>query len=110
MIERYRIGPFYNSITNNSKEIDSLLRNTGEDDPFILKFSVERASSMRVSQYGNWIDKLCKRKTEREVIGPVISEKRIIVPFRVKQELGNKDEYGNPCKVYGVTNGGDIID
>ncbi|VVB78987.1 Uncharacterised protein [uncultured archaeon] len=113
LLEKYTIGPFYNSLTENSPEMNQLLY--GVEEPSVLKFTIERVMSERVRQYGGntlfdrLINIISKKKTEREVFGPVDSETKMIVPFRLKQELGNNDEYGNSCRVYGITKGGDIV-
>lgn len=113
LLEKYTLGPYYDTVTKNNLEMTNLLKNSEESS--ILKFSIERVLSERVRQYGgnDFVDRIIniisKRKTIREVFGPVDSETKMIVPFRMKQELGNRDEYENPCKVYGVTIGGDIV-
>ena len=107
LVEKYKIGPYHDILTTNSRQLQRILEET--DEPSVLKFSVEKVASERVQEYGNWWDKFRGKKTEREIFGPLDSEVRIIVPFRVKQELGNNDEYGKPCKVYCVTKGGEIV-
>jgi len=109
LVERYVIGPFYDRFTDNSPQINEILN--GSEDSSILKFTVEKVASnpKRLKHYGTFWDRLFGRKTEIEVFDPALSETNMIVPFRLKQKLGNCDEYGNPCKVYGITNGGDII-
>lgn len=110
-IERYEIGPYYDSLTTNSPAFSQIFN--GIENPSALKFTVDRVLSEKVQKYGNWIDRLCGRKTEREIFGPVDSEMKIIVPFRVKQKLGDNNEYineyGKTCKVYGVTSDGGVI-
>ncbi|MBI5804101.1 hypothetical protein HY450_02565 [Candidatus Pacearchaeota archaeon] len=108
LIEKYTIGPFHNHITKNNQALNSLLEDA--EDPAVLKFTRECVVSERVKDhYVKFFDRLRRKKSVREVFGPVDSETKMIVPFRVKQKLGNQDEYGNPCKVYGITNGGDIV-
>jgi hypothetical protein len=107
LLERYIIGPFYNSSTENSKKMNDIL---GKDEnSSLMKFTIERVVSERVREYGNWFEKVIGRKTEREIFGPVDSEEKIITSFRIKQEMSGKDEYGNPCKIYGVTKEGGIV-
>lgn len=105
LIEKYTIGPFYDTITDNSPEMRRLI----DSDNSILKFSITGVLSERVTQYGNWIDYLIRRKTERESFSPVFTETKMIVPFKLKQSLGNRDETDHQCKVYGITKGGDIV-
>jgi len=115
LFERCTIGPYYNGLTVNSDEINTLLdsENTG-----ILKFTVDKVVSSKVQLYGNWVDRLMGNKTEREIFTPNDSEMKMVVPFRIKQKLVRYDkfnrpfscdEFGKPCRVYGVTNGGEII-
>lgn len=115
-IERYIVGPFMNKFTQNAGGFSNILN--GEEDSSVLKFTVERAISVDVNQYGNLWDAIRGRKTEREVFGPVDSETELITAFRLKQKMigvdGNNkpcniDEKGVPCKIYGVTNSGEIV-
>src|SRR3989338_1181321 len=82
-IEKHTIGPFYNSFTNNSDEIQIILPTP---DSSVLKFTRERVLSIDVRQYGNILDRLRGKKTEQEIFGPIDYESRVIVPFRVKQK------------------------
>jgi SH3-like domain-containing protein len=113
MVERYKIGPFMSKFTNNCGLFEELLSDpaagTDLEDHSMLKFTVERVVSEKVSQYGNAVDFLLRRKTEREVFGPVDSETKLITAFRIKQKIGSKDENGFDCRVYGVTAGGEIV-
>ena len=106
LLEKYTIGPYYDSLTRNNPQIVQLF--DGLEDPSLLKFTFEKILSEGVRQYGNWLDMITGKKTEREVFGPVDSETRIVAPFRIKQKLNGCDENGKPCKVYGITNGGEI--
>src|SRR3989338_9942690 len=104
-IEKHTIGPFYNSFTNNSDEIQIILPTP---DSSVLKFTRERVLSIDVRQYGNILDRLRGKKTEQEIFGPIDYESRVIVPFRVKQKINTKP-YQGLCKVYGITNEGEIV-
>lgn len=106
-IERYVVGPFMNRFTKNSAGFSNILN--GEEDSSVLKFTFERSISVDVTQYGNLWDAIRGKKTEREVFGPVDSETELITAFRLKQKMNGTDEQGNPCKVYGVTNSGEIV-
>ena len=108
LVSLYRVGPFYNQHTQNSSEMNAILEKSNE--LFVLKFTIERVLSERQkNHYDTFWNRVRGRKTVRESFGPVDSETKMIVPFRLKQDLKNRDEYGNPCKVYGVTNAGEII-
>ena len=106
MMEKYRIGPYYDLNTNNTPELQYLIDECGEP---ILKFSVEKILSEGIKKYGNLWDLMVGNKTEMENFGPVDKEIRMIVPYRVKQMLKGKDENGNPAVIYGVTKKGEII-
>jgi hypothetical protein len=107
LLERYKMGPFYNALTENSKRMNEILQK--EENSSLLKFTIERVVSERVTEYGGWFDRVIGKKTEREIFGPVDSEEKIICPFRIKQELSGKDEYDRPCNIYGVTKEGGIV-
>ena len=108
MLYRYKVGPFYNRQTENTPEMNALLKDS--EEPSVLKFTVEKVISERVkNHYVNWFDRFKGKKDIREVFSPVDSETKMIVPFRLKQKLRNRDEYGNPFKVYAVTMEGDVI-
>ena len=108
LIYKYIIGPYYNNVTVNSDELMSFLKTTEEQS--VLKYSIEAVASLSVRKHGNRLRKLLGLEIEKEVYGPLdISDKRMIVPLKVKQRLGETDEYEMPCKIYGEGEGGDII-
>jgi hypothetical protein len=75
-----------------------------------LKFRKEAVVSTSVKKFGGKLREWLGLQIEKEVYGPLDdSDKRMIVPFRAKQKLGNLDEYGKPCRVYGITEEGEIV-
>ncbi len=103
-----RIGPYYDQETENSDEINKLLEK--DKNSSILKFSIEMVASEKTRpHYLSFWDRFIGKKIIRESYGPLDIETRIITSFKTKQIIGNTDEYGNPCKVYGVTNSGDVV-
>lgn len=109
LIEKYVIGPFHNQVTLNSDALNALLAD--EEDKSILRFSTETVVSEGVRKklgQGFWAS-LFGREIEKEIYGPVDTKCMMIVPFHLKQRLSDRDERGNPCKIYGVTLGGDIV-
>lgn len=107
ILYRYKVGPFYNENTENSPEMQSLLKGSGES---VLKFTVEKVHSERTkNHYVSWFDRFRGKKDVREVFSPVDYDTRIIAPFKLKQKLRNRDEYGKSCKVYAVTEEGEVI-
>lgn len=108
LIYKYYIGPYYDSLTNNTPELSELFK--GVENPSLLKFRVERVASVGTRKKSTGIiKKWFGTELEKEYYGGVDkSDVRMIVPFRIAQKLKNKDEYGNSCKVYGVTEGGEV--
>src|SRR3989338_11712837 len=106
LLEKYRIGPYYNTHTENSEPMSKVLQSA--DEPSILRFATERVMSEGTRQFGSRWDRLFGKKTEREVFSPIDAEAKLIVPFRIKQVLGDRDEFDRPCKVYAVTKSGGI--
>ncbi|MBS3146597.1 hypothetical protein J4471_02775 [Candidatus Woesearchaeota archaeon] len=107
-IMKYVIGPFYNTHTKNKPNLNAILEDT--KDQSILKFRVERVGSVNVKLVGGHLRKFFGLEIEKEVYGDVdIYDRRMIVPCGLKQIIGNYDENKRPCRVYGVTTGGDII-
>ncbi len=106
-IERFTLGPYYDNVTNNPEEIQRLIND--ESDPSVMKFIRERVLSERTKPFGGLLERIMGKKTEREVFSPTYEEMRMVVPFRIKQKLGNFDEKDNPCKVYGVRIDGGIV-
>jgi len=105
LINKYIIGPYYNDITTNSPELNSIFG--GMQDQSILKFNVEAVASISVKKLGGWIRQRLGLAIEKEVYGPLDNTNRkMIAPFRIKQKLGKKDEFGKKCKIYGITEEG----
>lgn len=107
MIEKYTLGPFYDNNTENSEEVKKIFE--GIENPSMLKFKKESVVTQGQRNHGNCWDKIRGRKTKREIFGPVDSQSKIIVPFRIRQRIGNSDEYGNSCQVYGITRDGEVM-
>ncbi len=107
VIERFTLGPYFDGLTKNPEEIHALFN--GDAEPSLQKFIRERATSEREKPYGGLWEKMWGKKTVREVFSVTYSETRMVVPFRIKQKLGNYDEKGNPCKIYGIKNDGGIV-
>ena len=116
LIYKYIIGPYHDGLTNNTPEITNLF--DGVDEPSMLRFRIEAVASQYQRRmmgrfgkiFGDEISRILGFETVKEVYGPLDNyDRRIIVPFGVKQIMGNKDEMGNPSQVYGITKGGEII-
>ena len=47
-------------------------------------------------------------RVTREIYSPPERGNFMIVPFHLKQVLGDRDEFGVPCTIFGVTRNGEI--
>ena len=112
-IRKYSIGPYYDSCTENSEEMENIFN--GIKNPSALKFTTEMVLSVDVRRkpLKNWKEHInaffSGRFPEKEIYSEQkIMEYGLIVPFRIAQKLKNRDEIGNRCKIYGVTESGEI--
>ena len=106
LIKKFIIGPYCDKITCNNPRLASIFNNS--EDVFALKFSIESVlSESEQEQKSPWW-KRWLYSIKQEKYGLLDIDKRMIVPFKLKQQMGNKDEFGNPCQLYGVTKDGDI--
>ena len=110
-LRKYTVGPFSDSVTSNSEEMINAF--DGCKDPSALKFKVELVLSVDIRQklFKNAWEQFraiaMQRPREYEVYSEAqVMHEGLIVPTRIKQNLmGDYNEYGNPCRVYGLTNG-----
>jgi len=114
-IRKYTIGPFFNSLTDNHSEMQEAFDSF--EDPSALKYQVEMVISVDIHRKifrNSW--ELAKafvkgKPAEKEIYSDIkLMGRGMIVPLRVKQNLkGDFDEFGNKCKIYGVTSKGEIV-
>ncbi len=110
-IRKYTVGPFYDSVTSNSDEMIKAFE--GCKDPSALKFKIEMVLGVDIRRkvFKNLLEHaravVNRRPMEYEVYSDTqLMHQGLIVPTRIKQNLeGDFDEYGNPCRVYGINGG-----
>ncbi len=110
-VRKYTLGPFYDSVTSNSEQMIKAFE--GCQDPSALKFKVELALSVDIRRrvFRNTLEHIKAVVTQRPMEYEIYSEAQLmheglIVPTRIKQNLrGDHNEYGNPCRVYGINGG-----
>ena len=72
----------------------------------MLRATIERAATTRALKRST-VDVLFGRQPMEA--GPSLRYKALLVPLAIKQLLGDADEDGQPCAVYGVTKDGDLV-
>ena len=72
----------------------------------MLRASIERAATTRAAKRSK-MDVLFGR--EPMEAGPSVFYRVLVVPLAIKQLLGDADEDGQPCAVYGVSKDGDLV-
>ncbi len=105
-IERVTIGPYYHRWTENDDFIKQAFAVDADNDPWMLRCTIERAATTKAIQRST-MDKLLGR--EPMASGPSIKSTALLVPLRLKQQLGDRDEDGNVCAVYGLSKDGDLV-
>jgi hypothetical protein len=105
-IERVSIGPYHHRWTENDQFIQSAFEASHGDEPFMLRCTIERAATTQPASrttLDSWLGR------EPMEAGPSIKHIVLLVPLAMKQHLGDKDEYGEECAVYGVSKEGDLV-
>jgi hypothetical protein len=105
-IERVTIGPYHHRWTENDDLIQRAFAAAGSSEPWMLRATIERAATTRAAARST-LDKLFGR--EPMEAGPSVFYRVLLVPLSIKQLLGDADEAGQPCTVYGVTAQGDLV-
>jgi hypothetical protein len=105
-IERVTIGPYHHRWTQNDELIEQAFAAANGTEPFMLRCLIERASTTRAAKRSQ-LDALFGR--EPMEAGPALRYGMLLVPLAMKQQLGDADEDGQPCAVYGVSNDGDLV-
>lgn len=107
IIERVTIGPYHHQYTQNDELIlRSFNALTAGEEPFMLEAAIERAATIRAAKRSR-MDVLFGREPMES--GPALRYRLMVVPLAIKQLLGNADEDGQPCTVYGVSREGDLV-
>ncbi|HEX5691488.1 MAG TPA: hypothetical protein VFX76_15855 [Roseiflexaceae bacterium] len=105
-LERVTLGPYHHEWTENDELVQRAFAAATTTSPFLLRASIERAATTRAIK-PSVVDKLFGR-TPMEA-GPSVRSKVLLAPLAIKQLLGDADEDGHPCAVYGVTKEGDLV-
>jgi hypothetical protein len=72
----------------------------------MLRAKIERAATTQASKRST-IDVLFGRTPMES--GPSVLYRVLLAPLAIKQLLGDADEDGQPCAVYGVSREGDLV-
>jgi hypothetical protein len=105
-IERVTIGPYHHAWTENDELVQRAFAATHGDEPWMLRATIERAATTKMTKRST-VDVLFGR-TPMEA-GPSVFYRVLVVPLAIKQFLGDADEDGQPCAVYGVSKDGDLV-
>jgi hypothetical protein len=105
-IERVTIGPYYHRWTQNDELVEHAFAAAHDEEPFMLRAIIERAATTRPAKRST-MDVLFGRAPMET--GPAVRYKVLLVPLAIKQQLGDADEDGQPCAVYGVTKERDLV-
>jgi hypothetical protein len=105
-IERVTIGPYHHSWTENDELIQRAFAASHGAEPWMLRAKIERAATTQASKRST-IDVLFGRTPMES--GPSVLYRVLLAPLAIKQLLGDADEDGQPCAVYGVSREGDLV-
>jgi hypothetical protein len=105
-IERVTIGPYHHRWTENDDLVQRAFAAANGAEPWMLRATIERAATTKMAKRST-VDVLFGR-TPMEA-GPSVFYRVLLLPLAIKQLLGDADEDGQPCAVYGVTKQGDLV-
>jgi hypothetical protein len=105
-IERVTVGPYHHRWTENDDLVQRAFAAGNGGEPWMLRAKIERAATTKMAKRST-IDALFGR--EPMEAGPSVFYRVLLVPLAIKQLLGDADEDGQPCAVYGVSKLGDLV-
>jgi hypothetical protein len=112
MLERYTIGPFYDSYTANSGPIAELIKDKND---FIMMF--QKNTVLRVAEQnrkGLWrsVRGLISGDRTQALFAPtLLSARHVLMPYRMVQKAQNQGiSLGENVKMYGISKEGGLID
>jgi hypothetical protein len=105
-LERVTLGPYHHQWTQNDRLVERAFAAATDQQPFLLRAAIERAATTRAIK-PSMVDVVFGRKPM--AAGPSVRSKLLLAPLAIKQLLGDADEDGQPCAVYGVTRDGDLV-
>lgn len=110
---KYTVGPYFSGATLNADNINAVLAE-GSNDPFIFKFNISGVMSIQTLRESSvvkaFVNHLFGYANSREIFSEKFSFDHAIVPFKIKQFLRDRDEAGRPCRVFGVLDGGELVE
>lgn len=113
VIMKYTIGPYYSPSTINEEAVDRLIAMEPRN-PFIFKFQASGIVSIKTikesSLFKSFYNNLFGYANSREIFSDKFVYNYMIVPFKLKQFLRDRDEAGKPAKIYGLLEGGEMIE
>ncbi len=112
-ILKYTVGPYYSNNTFNEENMQKLFE-LEPNDPFVFKFSVSGILSVKTvhekSLMKQFMNSLFGNTNQRELFSDKFNYNYMITPFKIKQYLKDKDENNVPCKIFGMLDGGDLVE
>ncbi len=105
-IERVTVGPYHHHFTENDELVQRAFAAQHEGEPWMLRATIERAATTKAASRSK-LDALFGR--EPMEAGPAVHYRLLLTPLAIKQLLGDADEDGQACTVYGVTKQGDLV-
>lgn len=105
-IERVTIGSYHHRWTENDALIERAFAAAPEGEPWMLRATIERAATTQAAKRSR-MDALLGR--EPMEAGPTVRHRVLLAPLPIKQLLGDADEDGQECVVYGVSKQGDLV-
>jgi hypothetical protein len=105
-IERVTIGPYQHEWTQNNEQVTHAFAAAHGVEPFLFRATIERAATTRAAKRSR-MDVLFGR--EPMEAGPSVTYRVLLTPLAIKQQLGDADEQGRACAVYGVSRDGDLV-
>lgn len=105
-LERVTIGPYHHSWTENDALVLRAFEAAHGGEPWMLRATIERAVTTRAAKRSR-MDALLGR--EPMEAGPTVRHRVLLAPLAIKQLLGDADEDGQECVVYGLSKQGDLV-
>src|SRR5262249_21388231 len=104
--ERVTVGPYHHRWTENDDLVQRAFDAVQIGEPWMLRATIERAATTKAAKRSK-LDVLFGR--EPMEAGPSVFYRLLLVPLAIKQFLGDADEDGQECTVYGVSKQGDLV-
>ncbi|HNY12125.1 MAG TPA: hypothetical protein PKK26_11095 [Candidatus Wallbacteria bacterium] len=110
---KYTAGPYYSKSTLNADNINAVL-NIAPGDPFIFKFNISGIMSIKTikesSVVKKFVNNLFGYANSKEIFSEKFENDYMVVPFKLKQFLRDRNEAGKPCRIFGVLDGGELVE